>query len=146
MNYKGIKDQKHYCQYCGKLIEFRGYTAVHKFCDNICQGKFRTKQYTERNIKLFKEGKLSDISRSRIKRTMLRMGVEKKCAICGITEWLGKPLPFVLDHIDGKASNNTPENLRLICSNCDSQSEHYKAKNKGSGRQSLKLPTGKPHQ
>jgi len=35
-------------------------------------------------------------------------------------EWNGKELHFILDHIDGDASNNHKENLRLICPNCDS--------------------------
>lgn len=44
-----------------------------------------------------------------------------KCAICECEPiWNGKPLVFVLDHIDGDASNNRRDNLRMICPNCDS--------------------------
>lgn len=46
----------------------------------------------------------------------------------------GKPLVFIVDHIDGKASNNRRDNLRCICPNCDSQSDTYKSKNKNSDR------------
>ncbi|RYC04239.1 endonuclease [Nocardioides ganghwensis] len=42
--------------------------------------------------------------------------------------------PVVLDHIDGDSSNNRRENLRLVCPNCDSQLETYKARNRGKGR------------
>lgn len=49
-------------------------------------------------------------------------------------EWNGKELHFVLDHIDGDASNNHQDNLRLICPNCDSQLDTYKSKNKNSAR------------
>ena len=56
------------------------------------------------------------------------------CSICGISEWNGKELPLILDHIDGNASNNDLKNLRLVCSNCDSQLPTYKSKNKNSAR------------
>ena len=44
------------------------------------------------------------------------------------------PLHFILDHIDGDASNNFEFNLRLICPNCDSQLDTYKSRNKNSAR------------
>ena len=57
------------------------------------------------------------------------------CAICGMKpEWNGKPLVFIMDHIDGDASNNRWENLRCICHDCDSQLDTYKSKNKNSKR------------
>lgn len=60
---------------------------------------------------------------------------EHKCSICGNTdEWMGKSLVFILDHIDGHANNNSRDNLRLICPNCDSQLDTYKSKNKNSDR------------
>lgn len=43
-------------------------------------------------------------------------------------------LTFILDHIDGNADNNSRDNLRLICPNCDSQLSTYKSKNKNSAR------------
>ena len=67
------------------------------------------------------------------------MGKEHKCDICGITEWLGKPISMILDHINGKANDNKVDNLRFLCHNCDSQSDHYKGRNKGNGRKSLGL-------
>lgn len=60
---------------------------------------------------------------------------ENKCAICGCEPFHnGKNLIFVLDHIDGDASNNRRDNLRMICPNCDSQLETFKSKNKNSTR------------
>lgn len=58
-----------------------------------------------------------------------------RCAICGaVNVWNDHELQFVLDHIDGDASNNHRENLRLVCPNCDSQLPTFKARNRGKGR------------
>ena len=43
-------------------------------------------------------------------------------------------VPLVADHIDGNWRNNTEENLRLVCPNCDSLSPTYAALNRGNGR------------
>ena len=60
---------------------------------------------------------------------------ENKCAICNMPNiWNNIEINFILDHIDGDASNSSKENLRLICPNCDSQLETYKSKNKKSAR------------
>ena len=57
------------------------------------------------------------------------------CAICGMPAvWNDKPLTCILDHIDGNAARSERANLRLICPNCDSQLDTYKAKNKNSAR------------
>ncbi len=61
-----------------------------------------------------------------------------KCARCGWGELnpvTGKP-PLEVEHIDGNSSNNTPENLILLCPNCHSLTLTYKALNKGNGRHS----------
>lgn len=119
---------------CGKVFTRHRYRAG-KYCSLKCRGDEKRESFYKINVELFKSGKLKH--RDIIKRVMLSLGVEHKCQICGITEWQGKPLPMILDHINGRADNNMPDNLRLICSNCDSQTDHYKGKNKGNGRKSL---------
>lgn len=58
-----------------------------------------------------------------------------RCSICNIgNNWNGEELKFILDHIDGDASNNWESNLRLVCPNCDSQLDTFKSKNKNSAR------------
>jgi len=56
------------------------------------------------------------------------------CSICKGTEWQGKPMPLILDHIDGNSYSNSWENVRLVCGNCDMLLETHKGKNRGSGR------------
>ena len=58
---------------------------------------------------------------------------------CKKVLWVRVPLPpqklnGSIDHIDGDASNNKRENIRMICPNCDSQTETFKSKNKNSKR------------
>ena len=53
---------------------------------------------------------------------------EHKCECCGNTEWNGKPIPLELHHIDGDHSNNTKENLQVLCANCHSQTDNFRGK------------------
>lgn len=58
-----------------------------------------------------------------------------RCAVCGRPPvWEGRPLAFVMDHVNGDAADNRRENLRLVCPNCDSQLPTFKMRNRGRGR------------
>jgi hypothetical protein len=46
-------------------------------------------------------------------------------------EWNGQALLLILDHVNGNSHDNSPENLRLLCPNCDSQLPTRGGKNKG---------------
>ena len=59
-----------------------------------------------------------------------------KCFSCGIDSWNGLPIVLELDHKDGNHTNNSEKNLRHLCPNCHSQTDTYKNKNVGNGRQS----------
>jgi hypothetical protein len=125
------------CLACGKKIEYHPSCTKGKYCNNKCQGQHRTIKANEERITLLKQGKL--IHRNRIKKALIALGMKHECSICGISQWRGQSLSLVLDHIDGKANNNLLDNFRLLCHNCDSQTEHYKGRNKGNGRKSLGL-------
>lgn len=53
-----------------------------------------------------------------------------KCYSCNLTEWLNKPIPLELEHIDGNSSNHKLENLTLLCPNCHAFTTTYRGKNK----------------
>ena len=55
---------------------------------------------------------------------------EHKCECCGLSEWLGEPIPLELDHIDGDHYNNTYKNLKILCPNCHAKTPTYRGKNK----------------
>jgi predicted HNH restriction endonuclease len=60
----------------------------------------------------------------------------EKCFLCGwdeVNPYTGK-IPVEVDHIDADWKNNSPENLRLLCPNCHSLTDTYKALNRGKGR------------
>lgn len=40
------------------------------------------------------------------------------CETCLNTEWMGKPIPLELEHINGNNRDNSRENLKLLCCNC----------------------------
>ena len=69
----------------------------------------------------------------KLKLRMLKEGlIEDKCEKCG---WHEKPdgaeyTPCELHHKDGNSHNHLRENLEMICPNCHSLTESYRAKNK----------------
>lgn len=47
-------------------------------------------------------------------------------------------IPLEIDHIDGDYTNNSEDNLQLLCPNCHSLTSTYKGANKGQGRKDRK--------
>lgn len=107
------------CLYCRKEIISSSYSR--KYCNSDCQFNHRVE------LKLVRVG--SDALKSYIIRTKGR-----KCEICQLEKWLDKPITLELHHIDGNSDNNDLNNLQIICPNCHSQTDNYKAKNKNSSR------------
>lgn len=71
-----------------------------------------------------------DIQTNKIRNKLLREGYkEYKCECCGLTEWLGQPIPLEVHHKDGNAHNNVIENYQLLCPNCHAQTDSYRGRN-----------------
>jgi predicted HNH restriction endonuclease len=117
------------CKHCKKehLVQNK-YSCKSMFCSIQCQQDF----------KLFERVNTGIAKNRTLKRFLLKEHGEK-CWECGIKEWNGKKLTFELEHIDGNSDNNSLDNLSLLCPNCHSQTDTYKAKNKGKGRHSRRI-------
>lgn len=74
--------------------------------------------------------KESSVTSSRISGYLFRFGIkEKVCERCGRVEWEGEPIPLQVHHIDGDRTNNSIENLQILCPNCHALTDNYCGKN-----------------
>jgi len=132
------------CMNCNKEHLIKNiYSTKGKFCSPTCQHEY---QYKERVTKWLNGEDVQTVKSKNtlqisfwVKRALLEIR-GPGCEICKIEEWNGHHIVLQCDHIDGDAANNKPENLRLICPNCHSQTETWG--NKG-GRKSSRLVAGK---
>lgn len=75
---------------------------------------------------------LKPIQSFKLKNKLIREGLLiPKCSSCELSNWLDKPIPLELDHINGQHYDNSLSNLRLICPNCHALTDNYRGKNKG---------------
>lgn len=70
------------------------------------------------------------ITSYKLKLKLLKEGIKSHiCENCSLSEWLEKPIPLELHHIDGKPNNNNLNNLQLLCPNCHAMTDNYRGKN-----------------
>ena len=118
-----------YCKNCGKEINKNKI-----YCSSKCACEFKHKSYYQNYLTHPEQYSRGNYTPCRFYKEFLEEQ-SNKCAICGCSPiHNNKILRFVIDHIDGNAANNRRDNIRLICPNCDSQTETFKSKNKNSAR------------
>lgn len=71
-----------------------------------------------------------DIQTNKVRKKLLKESIkEYRCERCGLTEWLGSPIPLELHHKDGNRNHNELSNYELLCPNCHAFTDSYRGKN-----------------
>ena len=119
------------CKHCGK--DFSGQDGWKRIncCSRECSGKYTKKQMIDGWL----SGELGTTKHglSKAIRVFLIEQAGSKCSRCGWSEVneTTKSVPLQIDHVDGNAFNNAPENLVVLCPNCHSLTATFGALNRG---------------
>ena len=116
---------------------------------------FKTNQAGKGHSKPFK-GEITPIERifdgthktyqsHKLKKRLLQEGYKKhRCEQCNLSEWLNNPIPLELHHVDGNRYNNALDNLVLLCPNCHSLTDTYRARNIRNLSARVEMPGAEP--
>jgi len=123
--------KKSNCLHCNTNFVYETTSSRGKFCNNKCQANYRFENITVNKIK---ENKCKDTTTLK---NFLTKTTGYKCVLCNISEWNNNPISLHLDHIDGDSDNNIPNNIRLLCPNCHSQTETFCGRNFKNSKRSV---------
>lgn len=108
------------CKNCGKKL----IRTDNIYCNIECYQEY---QFKNKYLPLFYLGQIRE---NKTLRKILIFLYGNKCSecLCG-SIWNGKSLVMQVDHRDGDSDNNMPENVRLLCPNCHTQTSTFCAGN-----------------
>lgn len=116
------------CKWCAADIIMSKHSYKQQYCNIKCH---HAKQWQETKESIILNNSVPN--RTCARRYLFEVRGHQ-CEQCKLTMWNEKPIPLVMDHINGNPYDNSLTNLRLLCCNCDAQTPTYKAKNRGNGR------------
>jgi 5-methylcytosine-specific restriction endonuclease McrA len=107
------------------------------FCSPACRAEFRDSAVMERWL----SGTVTSLNIPNFVRRYLFKINDNKCSKCGWSEVhpVTGTVPLTINHIDGDATNHSPNNLELICPNCHSLTPNYCGLNMGHGREQRRM-------
>jgi hypothetical protein len=119
------------CETCGIPLK----CTQRKCCSWACTNKRRQKEFVGKWLRGEASGGTERFVSSRVRRWLIETRGEK-CEECGwaVRHSITGKVPVQVDHKDGNAKNNRPENLALLCPNCHSLTPTFGGLNRGHGR------------
>lgn len=122
------------CKHCEVEFTYSPSQSTGTYCSNKCQGLYKLYNDTIPRVER------GEVNQNNTLRKYLKETKGYSCTECGITDsYNGKPITLQVDHIDGNSDNNFPNNLRLLCPNCHSQTETWVRRNKKTNKRNLYL-------
>lgn len=124
-----------YCKRCNKPLTTEQRHNI--YCSQECANLDKSEQKIEQWLNETWDGIVGKDQLSKAIRDFLLKENNYSCEICGWNKInpITNKCPLEIHHKDGNCMNNSKDNLQVLCPNCHSLIENYKALNKNSERE-----------